>query len=101
VKIDGGMGETRIDFGSSLLVDTELVARMKMGEMTIEVPDDALYDPNSRVKATMGEVANGMRGGQRVEDPELARRISLDASVLMGEIRLDPFRARSGSQFGP
>lgn len=100
IRVDGGMGEARIDFGSSLLVDTELIARMKMGEMLIEVPDDALYDPDSRLKATMGEVANGMRSGQRVDDPELSRRISLDASVLMGSIALEPFRARATPQIG-
>jgi len=65
--------------------------------MSISVPDDALYDPNSRVKATMGEVSNGMSKGQRIEDVETARRIALDASVLMGEISLDPFRVRSTS----
>jgi hypothetical protein len=100
VRVEGGMGEARIDFGNSLLVDTELIARMKMGEMVIEVPDDALYDPQSRVKATMGEVSNGMDRGQRVDDPELAKRISLDASVLMGEIQLDPFRVRPSSRIG-
>ena len=30
-----------------------------MGEMRIEVPDDALYDADSRVKATLGEVGTG------------------------------------------
>lgn len=100
VRIEGGMGETRIDFGSSLLIDTELIARMKMGEMIIEIPDDALYDPQSRVKATMGEVVNGMDRGQRIGDPEHAKRISLDASVLMGEIQLDPFRVRPTSRIG-
>jgi len=100
IRVEGGMGETRIDFGDELLVDTELIARMKMGEMIIEVPDNALYDPQSRVKATMGEVNNGMDRGQRVDDPELARRISLDASVLMGEITLEPFRVRPRSSIG-
>jgi hypothetical protein len=98
VSVDAGMGELRLDFGASLLVDTEVVARMRMGEMSIEVPDDALYDASSRVKATLGEVSNGMRDGQRLEDPELARRLSLDAAVLMGEIRLDPFRVRPASR---
>ncbi len=96
LRIEGGMGEARIDFGTSLLVDTELIARMKMGE----IPDDALYDPQSRVKATMGEVVNGMDRGQRISDPELAKRINLDASVLMGAIQLDPFRVRPSSRFG-
>ena len=100
VRIEGGMGEARIDFGTSLLVDTELIARMKMGEMIIEIPDDALYDAQSRVKATMGEVVNGMDRGQRISDAELARRISLDASVLMGAIQLEPCRVRSSSGFG-
>ena len=100
LRIEGGMGEARIDFGTSLLVDTELIARMKMGEMLIEIPDDALYDPQSRVKATMGEVVNGMDRGQRISDPELAKRINLDASVLMGAIQLDPFRVRPSSRFG-
>lgn len=99
IKVDAGMGETRIDFGTSLLIDTELIARLKMGELNIEIPDDALYDPASRVKATMGEVINGMEGGQRIEDPELTHTISLDASVLMGAINLDPFRVRSSSRF--
>lgn len=98
IEVQGGMGEIRIDFGNSLLVDTVLLARMKMGEMSIEVPDDALYDAESRVKATLGEVSNGMQRGQRVADPELARRISLDAAVLMGEIRLEPFRVRPASR---
>jgi hypothetical protein len=48
----------------------------------------------------MGEVSNGMDRGQRVDDPELAKRISLDASVLMGEIQLDPFRVRPSSRIG-
>jgi hypothetical protein len=100
VRVEGGMGEARIDFGNALLIDTELIARMKMGEMRIEIPDDALYDPKSRVKATMGEVINGMDGGQRISDPELAKRITLDASVLMGEIQLDPFRVRPTSRIG-
>lgn len=100
IRVDGGMGENRIDFGTSLLVDTELIARMKMGEMVIEVPEDALYDPESRIKATMGEVSNGMDRGQRIADPELSRRIRLDASVLMGEITLDPFRVRPTSSIG-
>jgi hypothetical protein len=98
LEVQGSMGEIRLDFGNSLLVDTAVLARMKMGEMSIEVPDDALYDPESRVKATMGEVNNGMKRGQRIADPELARRISLDAAVLMGEIRLEPFRVRPGSR---
>ena len=98
LEVQGSMGEIRLDFGNSLLVDTAVLARMKMGEMSIEVPDDALYDPESRVKATMGEVNNGMKRGQRVADPELARRISLDAAVLMGELRLEPFRVRPGSR---
>lgn len=97
LSIEGGMGELRIDFGRSLLVDTDVRARMRMGEMKIEVPDDALYDPNSKVKATMGEVANGLSRGQRIEDPELARRLSLDAAILMGEISLEPFRVRRSS----
>ena len=46
----------------------------------------------------MGEVNNGMRRGQRIDDPELARRLTLDAAVLMGEIRLDPFRVRPSSR---
>jgi hypothetical protein len=98
LTVDGGMGELRIDFGNSLLVDTDVYARMRMGEMSIEVPDDALYDSSSKVKATVGEVNNGMRRGQRIEDPELARRLTLDAAVLMGEIRLDPFRVRPSSR---
>ena len=50
-------------------------------DVTIEVPDDALYDASSRVKATLGEVSNGMRDGQRLEDPELARRL-IDVPAL-------------------
>ena len=98
LTVDGGMGELRIDFGTSLLVDTDVNARMRMGEMSIEVPDDALFDTSSKVKATMGEVINGMKRGQRIEDPELARRLTLDARVLMGEISLDPFRVRPSSR---
>ena len=95
LAIKGGMGEIRADLGSSLTRDTVLDCRMRMGELNLRVPDDALLDPESDVRATLGEVDDRGVRGRRIEDPELAHRLLLKARVALGEITVDDFRARS------
>jgi len=94
IDVKAGMGEVRIDMGTSLGVDTVLNSRMRMGEMVLLLPDDALYDRSTDFKAVLGEVDDSGLRSQRIEDPELARRLTIQGSVLMGELRIDDFRAR-------
>lgn len=94
IEIAGGMGEIRVDMGTSLGVDTVLKSRMRMGEMVIALPDDALYDRDSDFTAVLGEVDDAGIRSRRLEDPELARRLTVTGSVLMGELRVGEFRAR-------
>jgi hypothetical protein len=94
IDVKGGMGEIEVDLGGSLLIDTEIVARMRMGEMRVLIPDDALLDPATSCRAVMGEYDDSGIRGARVVDPELAKRLLVSASVLMGELSLDEFRAQ-------
>lgn len=94
IQLKGGMGEISVDFGERLRTDTKLSLQMRMGEMRLRLPDDVLWDPDSRFKATMGEVTNSTGRGH-VNDPELARRLRVDARVLMGELVVDEFRVRT------
>jgi len=94
IEVASGMGEVRIDMGTSLAVDTILSTRMRMGELSLRLPDDALYDRASDFTAVLGEIDDSGLGPQRVEDPENARHLTVKGSVLMGELRIDDFRAR-------
>ena len=94
IQIAGGMGEIRVDMGTSLDVDTILTSRMRMGEMRLQLPDDALFDADSDFSAVLGEVDDGGVRGRRLDDPETARRLLVKGSVLMGALVIDEFRAR-------
>ncbi len=94
IQLKGGMGEISVDFGTSLLTDTVVDARMRMGEMSLRIPDDALLDPQSNCSAVLGEYENSSLTGRRVDDPELAKRLLLNGSVLMGALIVEEFRSR-------
>ena len=94
IDVQGGMGEIRLDFGTSLAVDTVVHTRMRMGEMRLDLPDDALYDADSSFKAILGEVDDRGFSGERVEDPERAKRLRVNGTVLMGTMVVDEFRVR-------
>lgn len=93
IIVNGGMGEIRVDMGASLDVDTILTSRMRMGEMRLQLPDDALFDAGSDFSAMLGEVDDGGLRGRRLDDPETARRLLVKGSVLMGALVVDEFRA--------
>lgn len=94
IEFKGGMGEISVDFGTSLLTDTVVDARMRMGELSLRIPDDALLDPQSNCRVVMGEYDDAALTGRRVQDPELAKRLLLNGSVLMGVLAVDEFRSR-------
>lgn len=95
IDVEGGMGEITADFGVSLLTDTIFNARLRMGEMALRIPDDAMFDPRSECRVVLGEYNDSSVTGRRIDDPELAKRFLLNGSVLMGEFGVDEFRARA------
>jgi hypothetical protein len=94
ITVKGGMGEIEVDMGASLTMDTELHARLRMGEMRLELPDDALLDVDSDFGATLGEVDDRGVRNRRIEDPEKAHHLRVTGSILMGALVVDEFRAR-------
>ena len=94
ITVKGGMGEIEVDMGASLTMDTELHASMRMGEMRLELPDDALLDVDSDFGATLGEVDDRGVRDRRIEDPERAHHLRVTGSILMGALVVDEFRAR-------
>lgn len=94
IEVKGGMGEIHVDFGTSLLTDTELHARMRMGEMRLSIPDDAILDPDSDFRAVLGELDESRLRGRPAGDPELAKRLRVSGSVLMGQFEISEFSAR-------
>ncbi len=85
-KVKGQLGECRIDFRESLLRDTEIGVHWKMGEVNLRVPADAFWDPSSSVTASLGEVTTDRGRPDQDFDPEVTRRLKVDASIFMGEI---------------
>ncbi|HKK71493.1 MAG TPA: hypothetical protein VKA86_09770 [Candidatus Krumholzibacteria bacterium] len=94
IEVKGGMGEIEVDMGTSLRIDTELHASMRMGELRLELPDDALLDIDSEFGATLGEVDDRGVRNRRIEDPERAHHFRVTGSVFMGALVVDQFRAR-------
>jgi hypothetical protein len=86
------MGEALLDLGGPLTRDTEIIAKMRMDEMRLNLPAEARWDSESRFSAQWGEI-NGAREG--IESAaEGAPLLSLDAAVFMGEITVDRYRVR-------
>jgi hypothetical protein len=94
LTVSGQMGETLLDFRESLSRDTVMDVRWRMGEVNLRVPSDAFWDPSSSFTATMGEVSNGRRKASTDFDPEFAKRLRVDASILMGELKVQENRKR-------
>ncbi|HEX9640127.1 MAG TPA: hypothetical protein VGB13_02305 [Candidatus Krumholzibacteria bacterium] len=86
------MGEVLLDLGGPLTRDTEIIAKMRMGEMRLNLPAAARWDSESRFSAQWGEI-NGAREGieNAAEDAAL---LSVDAAVFMGEMTLNRYRVR-------
>lgn len=94
VEVEGSMGEARLDFRETLLQDTDVRVKWRMGEIGLRVPDDAYWDPDSRFSATMGEVDNARVGRTSDFDPETAHHLKVDASIFMGEMVVREVRGR-------
>ncbi|MGH9869746.1 MAG: hypothetical protein ACREAA_16480 [Candidatus Polarisedimenticolia bacterium] len=78
ITIWGQMGELCLDLGESLLRDTKMYARMRMGEMSIGIPTDA------RVQASSSMFLGETEGNPN--RAEGAHRLELDVSSSMGEL---------------
>jgi len=93
ILIVGGMGEMRVHFGGPLLRDSSLVTNMRMGEMSLRLPDNALWDGDG--KAVFGEVTGGEGQGE-ISDPE-GPRLSYRSRVSFGELSIFPYHVETPS----
>ncbi len=89
IEVTGSMGEVRVDLGGPLEIDTELFVSMKMGELSLFLPDNAIWD-SSGLKAALAEVGGSTDGPQSL-DPETSPVLRLDGSVFLGEIIVDSY----------
>ncbi len=87
ILIVGEMGEMRIHFGGPLLRDSSLVTNMRMGEMLLRLPDNAVWHGDA--KAVFGEVSGGEGQGE-ISDPE-GPRLSYRSRVSFGDLTIRPF----------
>jgi hypothetical protein len=93
ILLVGGMGEMRVHFGGPLLRDTSLVTKMRMGEMSLRLPDNAVWEGNS--KSVFGEVT-GDGGQDEISDPE-GPRLSYRSNVSFGELSIFPYHVETSS----
>ncbi len=93
ILIVGGMGEMRVHFGGPLLRDTSLVTNMRMGEMSLRLPDNAVWQGDG--KAVFGEVSGG-EGQREISDPE-GPRLSYRSKVSFGELSIFPYHVETPS----
>jgi hypothetical protein len=95
LELNGSMGEFVVDLEGGLTRDTEIKIGMKMGEMTLRLPENAVWDPHSNVKASLGEI-EGSLDHPGNPDPEVDPVLRVNGSVFMGGMIIDSYRVRSG-----
>lgn len=88
----GNMGEMRVDLGGPLVRDTALVVRMTMGELSLRLPDNAMWDGDAT--AWLGEVT-GDTENPELSDPE-GPKLHYKARVSFGELDIDSYAASRG-----
>jgi len=74
------MGEVTVDLGDAILRDTALNVRMKMGEMTVDLPARVRLDEHTTV--WLGEANRDW--DESAEDPN-APLLTIRGSIMMGE----------------
>jgi hypothetical protein len=93
----GMMGEMRMDLGGALRNETLLEARMRMGQLRMNLPENAHWDfAHGGVRASMGNVT-GTTQNPGTPDPE-GPKLHIDAGVLMGELQLGSYPADAASE---
>lgn len=95
IELKGTMGEIMADLEGALQRDTEILAHMKLGEITLRLPENAIWDPHGSVKASLGEVQGSLENPGN-PDPETDPTLLVDGSVFMGGFIIDSYRVRSG-----
>lgn len=85
-RFDGSMGQMGLDLRGSYAADAVAVAHLSMGEMRLRVPSDIHVKSQSRV--LLGESTG--RRADPTQIPPGAPTLTLDGSVTMGEIRVEP-----------
>ena len=91
----GMMGEMRVDLSDALRMDTELRAHMRLGEMRLRIPENAVWEfARGGVQASLGEVT-GTTQHPGHPDPE-GPVLKVNGGVFMGELRLMSFPAELG-----
>ena len=80
IEFAGGMGDVTVDLGDSIARDTALSVRMRMGEMTVDLPARARLHEQTTV--WFGETHKDWDEG--AEDPN-APLLTISGSITMGE----------------
>lgn len=86
VRIDGRMGELRVDLHGEWRNDATLRARWRMGACELRVPDNVQIDADDVNVFMGGVVMPGLRG--RPQLPADAPTLKLDLVTTMGEVRV-------------
>jgi hypothetical protein len=94
IDLEGTMGEFTLDFDAALERDTQLVVHGKMGEITLRLPDNAIWDPEGGFKSTWADVTGNLENPRGV-DPELSPVLTMNGGIFMGELQVDAIRVRS------
>ena len=92
IRMEASMGELTLDFRDDLRCDTAIIARLRMGQLNLRLPESARWDTESRLRKTWGEIVGNLENP--APPSEGAYLLSIDSQVFMGEMDIDTYASR-------